>query len=231
MAFMETPRFPDDIAQGSVGGPGYSTDVTVMFSGHEARNINWSRARGRWEASSAVRTAADFDAVRDMFRMARGRAHGFRFKDWGDYDVTTDEGVLTLVAGSLYQLVKRYGSGDQAESRVITKPVAGSVTVYRTRAEVTAAITVTLDTTTGGVTASFAMLGDLNVAEPGALIGFAGPRVIEQTVRETLPEGFQRAEFLQEKGALDFICDRRELKMTIANTLAMLTRQSADAVS
>ena len=64
MAFMETPRFPDDIAQGSVGGPGYSTDVTVMFSGHEARNINWSRARGRWEASSAVRTAADFDAVR-----------------------------------------------------------------------------------------------------------------------------------------------------------------------
>ena len=161
MAFMETPRFPDDIAQGSVGGPGYSTDVTVMFSGHEARNINWSRARGRWEASSAVRTAADFDAVRDMFRMARGRAHGFRFKDWGDYDVTTDEGVLTLVAGSLYQLVKRYGSGDQAESRLITKPVAASVTVYPTRAEVTAAITVTLDTTTGGVTVSGHVEGDV----------------------------------------------------------------------
>ena len=85
--------------------------------------------------------------------------------------------------------------------------------------------------TTGGVTASFAMLGDLILAEPKALIGFAGPRVIESTVRVTLPEGFQRAEFLQEKGAIDFICDRRELKMRIANTLAMLTRQSADAVS
>jgi acetyl-CoA carboxylase carboxyl transferase subunit beta len=75
------------------------------------------------------------------------------------------------------------------------------------------------------------MLGDLILAEPKALIGFAGPRVIESTVRVTLPEGFQRAEFLLEKGSVDFICDRRELKMTIANTLAMLTRQSADAVS
>ena len=74
-------------------------------------------------------------------------------------------------------------------------------------------------------------VGDVVIAEPKALIGFAGPRVIESTVRVTLPEGFQRAEFLQEKGAIDFICDRRELKMTVANTLAMLTRQSADAVS
>jgi len=81
------------------------------------------------------------------------------------------------------------------------------------------------------VSAGFAFMGDVVIAEPKALIGFAGPRVIESTVRVTLPEGFQRAEFLQEKGAIDFICDRRELKATIANTLAMLTRQSADAVS
>jgi acetyl-CoA carboxylase carboxyl transferase subunit beta len=74
-------------------------------------------------------------------------------------------------------------------------------------------------------------MGDVVIAEPKALIGFAGPRVIESTVRVTLPEGFQRAEFLLEKGAIDFISDRRELKTTIANTLAMLTRQSADAVS
>jgi len=84
--------------------------------------------------------------------------------------------------------------------------------------------------TMGGVTASYAMLGDINVAEPGALIGFAGPRVIEQTVKQTLPEGFQRAEFLQTKGAVDFICDRRELRKTVANSLAMLLRQPADAV-
>jgi len=92
-------------------------------------------------------------------------------------------------------------------------------------------ISVLTDPTMGGVSAGFAFMGDVVIAEPKALIGFAGPRVIESTVRVTLPEGFQRAEFLQEKGAIDFICDRRELKMTIANTLAMLTRQSADAVS
>jgi len=69
------------------------------------------------------------------------------------------------------------------------------------------------------------------IAEPKALIGFAGPRVIESTVRVTLPEGFQRAEFLQQKGAIDFICDRTELRKTIASTLAMLQRQPADAVS
>ena len=74
-------------------------------------------------------------------------------------------------------------------------------------------------------------VGDVVIAEPKALIGFAGPRVIESTVRVTLPEGFQRAEFLQTKGAIDFICDRRELRKTVANSLAMLLRQPADAVS
>ena len=73
-------------------------------------------------------------------------------------------------------------------------------------------ISVLTDPTTGGVTASFAMLGDLNIAEPKALIGFAGPRVIEQTIRQTLPEGFQRSEFLVEHGMLDLVVDRRELK-------------------
>jgi acetyl-CoA carboxylase carboxyl transferase subunit beta len=81
-------------------------------------------------------------------------------------------------------------------------------------------ISVLTDPTTGGVTASFAMLGDLNIAEPKALIGFAGPRVIEQTIRQTLPEGFQRSEFLLEKGMLDLIVDRREMKAVIANALS-----------
>ena len=78
------------------------------------------------------------------------------------------------------------------------------------------------DPTTGGVTASFAMLGDLNIAEPGALIGFAGPRVIEQTIRQKLPAGFQRAEFLLEHGMLDMVVDRRELKTAIARSLKYL---------
>jgi len=83
--------------------------------------------------------------------------------------------------------------------------------------------------TTGGVSASLGMLGDLNLAEPQALIGFAGPRVIEQTVRETLPEGFQRSEFLLDKGALDAIVDRRELRDKLSAMLAILQRQTAPA--
>ena len=84
-------------------------------------------------------------------------------------------------------------------------------------------ISVLTDPTTGGVSASLAMLGDVNIAEPKALIGFAGPRVIEQTVREKLPDGFQRSEFLLEHGAVDMIVDRRDMRDRIASILSMLT--------
>jgi acetyl-CoA carboxylase carboxyl transferase subunit beta len=94
-------------------------------------------------------------------------------------------------------------------------------------------ISVMTDPTTGGVTASFAMLGDLNVAEPNALIGFAGPRVIEQTIRQTLPEGFQRSEFLLEHGMLDYLVDRTEMKETLVRSLRLLwdgeDRKAGDA--
>jgi acetyl-CoA carboxylase carboxyl transferase subunit beta len=92
-------------------------------------------------------------------------------------------------------------------------------------------ISVLTDPTMGGVSASFAMLGDVIVAEPKALIGFAGPRVIEQTVRETLPEGFQRSEFLVEHGAVDVIVDRREMRSKLASLLAILTKRPAPAAS
>ena len=88
-------------------------------------------------------------------------------------------------------------------------------------------VSILTDPTMGGVSASFAFVADIVIAEPGALIGFAGPRVIEQTVRETLPEGFQRADFLMEKGALDLIIDRRQLRDELAHLLALLTRQPA----
>jgi acetyl-CoA carboxylase carboxyl transferase subunit beta len=91
-------------------------------------------------------------------------------------------------------------------------------------------ISVLTDPTMGGVSAGFAFVGDIVIAEPKALIGFAGPRVIENTVRQTLPAGFQRSEFLLQKGALDMICDRRELRKTIASSLAMLQKQSADVL-
>ncbi len=85
-------------------------------------------------------------------------------------------------------------------------------------------ISILTDPTMGGVSASFAMLGDIIIAEPNALIGFAGPRVIQQTVRETLPEGFQRAEFLLAHGAIDIIMDRREMRDRLFNMLAMLLK-------
>ena len=87
-------------------------------------------------------------------------------------------------------------------------------------------ISVMTDPTTGGVTASFAMLGDLNIAEPGALIGFAGPRVIEQTIKQKLPEGFQRSEFLLQHGMLDAVVDRRELRSYIINALGFMMRDA-----
>jgi acetyl-CoA carboxylase carboxyl transferase subunit beta len=100
-----------------------------------------------------------------------------------------------------------------------------SAALTRLAAEGLPFISVLTDPTTGGVSASLAMLGDLNVAEPKALIGFAGPRVIQQTVRETLPEGFQRSEFLLEHGVIDMIVDRRELRSRLAQALRMLMRQ------
>jgi acetyl-CoA carboxylase carboxyl transferase subunit beta len=92
-------------------------------------------------------------------------------------------------------------------------------------------VSILTDPTTGGVTASYAMLGDLNIAEPKALIGFAGPRVIEQTIRQTLPEGFQRAEFLVEHGMVDLITPRSEMKPALARFLRMFTGKRREAAS
>jgi acetyl-CoA carboxylase carboxyl transferase subunit beta len=90
-------------------------------------------------------------------------------------------------------------------------------------------ISLMTDPTTGGVTASFAMLGDLNIAEPGALIGFAGPRVIEQTIRQKLPEGFQRSEFLLQHGFLDAVVERKNLKAYLGETLKWMTEGAVTA--
>jgi acetyl-CoA carboxylase carboxyl transferase subunit beta len=102
-----------------------------------------------------------------------------------------------------------------------------SATLARLREAKVPYLSILTDPTTGGVTASFAMLGDLNIAEPGALIGFAGPRVIEQTIRQSLPEGFQTSEFLLEHGFLDMVVPRQELKATVARCLRHLTPATA----
>jgi acetyl-CoA carboxylase carboxyl transferase subunit beta len=106
-----------------------------------------------------------------------------------------------------------------------------SAAIAKLGAKGTPYISVLTDPTTGGVSASLAMLGDVNIAEPNALIGFAGPRVIEQTVRQTLPEGFQRSEFLLDHGAIDMIVDRREIRVQIAELLAKFEHRPAPATS
>ena len=104
-----------------------------------------------------------------------------------------------------------------------------TVAVQRLRAARTPYIVVLTNPTTGGVTASYAMLGDVQIAEPGAVIGFAGARVIEQTVRERLPEGFQRAEFLQAHGMVDMVVPRPEMRATLARLCRMLAKAPAQA--
>jgi len=102
-----------------------------------------------------------------------------------------------------------------------------TVAVQRLREAGKPYIVVLTNPTTGGVTASYAMLGDVHVAEPGALIGFAGPRVIEQTIREKLPEGFQRAEYLRDHGMVDMVVHRHDLRATLSRLCALLTRAPA----
>jgi acetyl-CoA carboxylase carboxyl transferase subunit beta len=105
-----------------------------------------------------------------------------------------------------------------------------SAALARLRAAGLPYVSVMTDPTMGGVSASLAMLGDINAAEPGALIGFAGPRVIKQTVRETLPEGFQRSEFLLEHGAIDMIIDRREMRNRLSSLLCLLTHRPGQSL-
>ncbi len=128
MAFIET-RFPTDIAYGSAGGPEYFTDIVVTHSGYEQRNVNWAQARARYNVAQGVKTQAQLDTLIAFFRARKGRADGFRFKDWTDYQATdqnigTGDGVATV-----FQLRKNYINGSITEIRTITKPVAGSVVI------------------------------------------------------------------------------------------------------
>jgi uncharacterized protein (TIGR02217 family) len=125
-------RFPIDIAPGPIGGPTWSTDVTGLRSGEEQRNENWSRSRHEYEASQGIKTDTDFAAVGSHFRMARGRAHMFRFKDWADFAALRGEGVLTLITSTTFQLFKKYGAVSGFEEfRKVTRPVAGTLSVWK----------------------------------------------------------------------------------------------------
>jgi len=151
MSFIET-RFPDDISYGSSGGPEYATDVVSTESGYEQRNINWEAARARYNVAHGVKTQAQLDTLIAFFRARKGRAIGFRFKDWADFQgigvaLGTGTGAQTQ-----FQLIKSYQSGGVEEVRTITKPVAGTVKLYLNSVLQTSGVSV--DTETGLVTFS-----------------------------------------------------------------------------
>jgi uncharacterized protein (TIGR02217 family) len=148
MGFAEV-QFPADISYGSSGGPEYATDIVASNSGYEQRNVNWQQARARYNVAHGVKTKAQLDALIAFFRARKGRAYGFRFKDWTDYQGTetlgTGNGVITQ-----FQLIKTYASGSVTELRTITKPVSGSIQIYNNAVLQTSGVSV--DTTTGLVT-------------------------------------------------------------------------------
>ena len=149
MAFHKV-QFPNDIAYGATGGPEFATSVVATASGFEQRNINWSAARGRWDVASSLKTQTQLDTLVAFFRARKGRAHGFRFKDWTDYKATgqalgSGNGAITT-----FQLIRTYSSGGATDVRTITKPVSGTVKVYL--AGVLQASGWSVNTTTGIIT-------------------------------------------------------------------------------
>ena len=123
-------QFPPKIAYGVSGGAEFNTSITTTFSGFEQRNVNWQKARGRWDVSSGIKTKADMDVLQAFFRARFGKGYGFRFKDWSDYqaigqNLGTGNGTQTA-----FQLAKRYDSGAYNYSREIKKPVSGTAKIY-----------------------------------------------------------------------------------------------------
>lgn len=158
MAFLETPRFPDDIRYDVSGGPMFSTDIVIVGSGAEFRNQNWSNAKGAWNLSHGPHNKTKTDLLISHFRAVGGMANGFRFKDWTDYAATVSEGRLTTAAlgdgtPGPHLLYKRYLTGALSEDRKIQKPE--TVIIYRAASPVTVgagAGNIALDSATGLVT-------------------------------------------------------------------------------
>jgi len=170
--------------------------------------------RGRLKGLDLVAAAFEFDFLGGSM----GSVVGERFT----------RGVDTALAhgASLVCFTASGGARMQESLFSLMQMAKTSAAIGRLRQRGLPFISVMTNPTMGGVSASLAMLGDINIAEPNALIGFAGPRVIEQTVRETLPEGFQRSEFLLQHGALDMILSRREMRDRIADLIAILTHRA-----
>jgi len=154
-------QFPPDISYGASGGPGYSTTVVTTVSGHERRNANWAMARGRWNVAHGLKKREQVAELIAFFRARRGRAHGFRFKDWTDHQALAQSLGVGDGATRTFQLVKHYPSGGVVESREITKPVDGTVKLYRDGFKAVSGWSV--DTATGLATFSIAPAAGVQV--------------------------------------------------------------------
>ncbi len=160
MSFAEV-RFPTDISYGSAGGPTFSTDVVTSVNGYEQRNINWDNARLNYNVAYGVKSETQLATLIAFFRARKGKAIGFRFKDWTDY-----KGVGEIIgtgdnAETDFQLIKTYTSGSDEEIRAISKPVAATVSIYFDAVEQTSGWTV--DTTTGVITFDTAPANNIEI--------------------------------------------------------------------
>lgn len=145
MQFLET-QFPSDISYGSSGGPEYLTDIVISQNGYEQRNINWDQARARYNVAHGVKTSEQLDALIAFFRTCKGRARGFRFKDWNDFEASNEFIATADGSTNIFQLIKTYETGGNNEVRFIKKPVAGSVVVYVDSVEQTTGVSVNAQT-------------------------------------------------------------------------------------
>ncbi len=170
---------------------------------------------GKLEGAAVVIAVQDFDFMGGSLGMAAGEA--------------VIKGLETAVdKGTPFVMFAASGGARMQEGTLsLMQMPRTTIAVQMLRETRKPYIVVLTNPTTGGVTASYAMLGDVHIAEPGALIGFAGPRVIEQTIREKLPDGFQRAEYLRDHGMVDMVVHRRDLRTTISNLCRLLTRTKA----
>lgn len=151
MSFVEV-QFPTDISYGATGGPMHSTDIIATFGGREQRNINWSTPLGLWNVAQGIKTESQLNTLIAFFRARQGKAVGFRFKDWLDFSVTAGNIGTGTGAKTTFQLRKQYTSGGATVNRIITKPVSGTIIIYKNGLLQTVSTDYTVSTVTGIIT-------------------------------------------------------------------------------
>ena len=220
--------------------------LQMLFDGGDYKTVEMAstvddplKFRDRRKYTDRLKEARNATGADDALRVAHGKMGGigvviaaldFGFMG-GSMGLAVGEGILTaarlaVVQGSALIVVSSSGGARMQEGiQSLMQMPRTTIAIDELREAGLPYIVVLSDPTTGGVSASFAMLGDIAIAEPGAVIGFAGARVIEQTIRETLPEGFQRAEYLLDHGMVDMVVNRHELRDTLIRVLSLLKNQ------